>query len=166
MKKIFNKMFRIYKTDNHICITVLGIKMFFKYKEKNIVEKYEIAGEGNKIYIKENGILREAEKKVPGLEIELSGINNTIIIEFPTCFINSRIVCNGNNGEIIIEKTNKKFIDLLIYMSSNFDEKPLRNRKVHIKQNVSSGAGGGFQSSHGLKTQQWLSARTVCFLSA
>ena len=107
------------------------------------IEKYLIEDESNKIYIKENGILRETQEKIPGLDIDLKGANNTIIIEYPTHFIDSRIDCKGNNGKIIIEQTKNKLINLKIYMSSNDNEKLLENRYVHIKRNASSGGGGG-----------------------
>ena len=140
----FNKKVGIeYKRYN---ITILGIKFSFKRKNKTkikVFEKYSIKDNSNKIYIKENGVLREVKERIPGLKIKLEGHNNTIIVEYPTCFIGSYIECCGNNGKIIIEKTKHKLIDLRIYMSSNVNEKPLENRYVHIKSNVSSGGGGG-----------------------
>lgn len=139
IKNIFNLTKQKDHNYKHVCIKILGIKFSFKYK---LVDRYEIADKSNKIYIKENGILREIEEKIPGLNIALEGKNNKIIIEYPACFINCRINCKGINGEIIIEQTNKKIIDMVIYMSSNENEKLLENRKVHIKKNVSSGGGG------------------------
>ena len=144
MKKIFNIEKVVSREYKHICITLFFIKFSFKYKNKDkFIEKYSIEDKSNKIYIKENGVLREAEEKIPGLDIDLKGSNNTIIIEYPTRFIASRIDCKGNNGKIIIEQTKNKLINLRIYMSSNDNEKPLENRYVHIKRNVSTGGGGG-----------------------
>ena len=146
--KIINKLFGFNKTADichkKIVITVFGIKISFKYKnEDKFIEKYSIEDKSNKIFIKENGILKEAEEKIPGLEIDLKGSNNTIIIEYPTHFTDSRIDCNGNNGKIIIEQTKNKLINLRIYMASNYNEELLENRYVHIKRNVSTGGGGG-----------------------
>lgn len=144
MKKIFNIEKVTSREYKHIYITLFFIKFSFKRKNKDkYIEKYIIEDESNKIYIKEDGILKEAEEKISGLEIDLKGHNNTIIIEYPTHFIDSRIVCKGNNGKIIIEQTKNKLINLKIYMSSNDNEKLLENRYVHIKRNVSSGGGGG-----------------------
>ncbi len=143
-----NKIFKIEKTSDinykYTKVSFLFLKFSHKRKNKEIPPgKYSIADESNKIFIKENGILREAEEKIPGLAIELKGSNNTIIIEYPTRFIDSYINCWGNNGKIIIEKTKNKLINLRIYMASNDGEKLLENRCVHIKKNASSGGGGG-----------------------
>ncbi len=111
-------------------IRIFGLKLSFKIVDK----KVHFKGKNNKLYIKQNKILKESKKIVPGLSIDIDGENNIIIIDSECKFCNSIICCNGNNNEIIIEKSVYNISNLTVNFSGKLD-----NRKVHIKENVSIG---------------------------
>ncbi len=111
-------------------IKIFFVKLSFKIKDK----KLHTNGQNNNIYIKDNGILKKAIKKIPDLKIDIDGKNNTLIIGSSCKFTQSVIVCNGNNNSIIIENSNYSFSKLFINLCSEFNE-----RKIHIKENVSIG---------------------------
>ena len=86
-----SNLFLIKKENDHLLIIFCGIKIRFK-----------IFDNGNKVYIIENGKKKKLKRKIKGLKIKLRGTNNIIEIEKPCRFINSRILCNGDNNIIKI----------------------------------------------------------------
>lgn len=119
-----HKFFSIHTEKQKLIIRMFGIKISFKK---------HICGKNNKIYISKNGKLFEHRGKIPGLDINICGNDNQVVIGYPYRFLSSSIVCNGDNNSVIIEETNASitcFFDL---------SHPMSNRKVHIKKNAQIG---------------------------
>ena len=118
---LYSKKFN--EKDDVVNVRILGIKF-----------KYTPHGTNNKIYIEENGVLKETKKKIKGLNIKVRGNNNTIIIGKPYHFENSRIHIMGNDNKIVIEATEYYIKNCFIVMNCR---QQLSNRTVHIKKNCS-----------------------------
>ena len=75
---------------------------------------------GNRVFIIKNGIKTPIREKLTGLDIEFGdkSRNNTIIIEKPIHFIESKIICNGTNALINIASSQHNIKRLLIRCSS------------------------------------------------
>lgn len=107
---------------NMVIIKVFGIKI-----------KYTPKGQNNKIFIDEDGYLKEV-RKVKGAKIKLRGNNNTVIIGKPYNLEDVIIHIIGDNNKVIIEKSEHYIRHTAIWMNAR---QALRNRTVHIKKNCS-----------------------------
>ena len=71
-----------------------------------MAHKYDISGENNKIVLfDDNGHEYPLKKNIPGLNIRVSGNNNTVRIHKKTIFENSEIVINNDMAEIEIKES-------------------------------------------------------------
>lgn len=120
MSFLFSK--QIDKEKNNVTVKILGIK--FKYTPK---------GSNNKIYLEENGVLKEV-RKIKGAKIKLRGNNNTVIIGKPYHLEDVIIHIIGDNNKVIIEKSEHYIRHTEIWMNAR---QGLKNRTVHIKKNCS-----------------------------
>ena len=92
-------MCEIYREKRHTTYRLLGIKFNFL---KDFLG-YEIIGNGNKIFVEENGFLRELEntEKIRNLNIQITGNDNKIILRAKS-FYNCSILLNCSNSNIEI----------------------------------------------------------------
>ncbi len=130
MTNILKNIFSVFSDENHKnkhfkVFKMLGLELRFQIHKK-------IRGKNNKIFLKKDGNLEELNGTIPGLFIFINGENNKIILEEPYKFVNSAIICEGQNNTVIIESTKYTFEKLSVDIGHN-----QHNRKVHIKKNVS-----------------------------
>lgn len=103
----------------------------FKFVRKKTKE-YKFQGENNRLYIVENNVKKESYELIPGLEILMRGQNNTIIVEKPVTFLNSKISVRCSNSVIYISSTTFELNTLYIELAQ-----PCTNQQVYISKNVS-----------------------------
>ncbi len=77
-----------------------------------------VTGENNRLLIVENGEEREINEEIPGFEIEISGNNNLIRIEYPQCFEKSRLKIVGDNNEFSKKASVRKTADSFFYVGN------------------------------------------------
>lgn len=97
-----NKFFSITKDEKHIIVWLLGIKMSFLRK---LDFYYVEPNKNNNIYVIENGVRKQLTHKIPGLEITVTGSDNTVEIHMPSVFVESFITVHSKNAKITIEQT-------------------------------------------------------------
>lgn len=83
--------------------------MFKKQEDvvENMLELYDVKGEGNRIIVIENGIERDivCSEKIPGIEIVIHGNNNEVRVEYPINASNSKILVLNDNAYVHIGST-------------------------------------------------------------
>lgn len=133
------------KTKTKLLIKILGLKirrklMFFKKEDtlqpSKIIQN-QINGNNNHIYVINKDKRREisAYEKIDGLSINIKGDNNTIYIEEPYKFINSRICFDCNDSYVKIGE-NSICNTLVILNNGGFS-----NRNIEIGKNFACWGG-------------------------
>ena len=107
-----------------INIFKLKIAMNFKRKTDN--------GQNNKILWEKNGVYKKYKNSKKGLSINVTGNNNTVIVNSEIKFHNTKIIVHGENNTVIIKHSNKYIDNLCIFAAYN-----RKNRKVYIDEGVS-----------------------------
>lgn len=106
-------MFSIKRENNVYRIKIFGIKISINACKNYLKNKiaYNFYGQNNKLLIYDNGELIESDLKISGLDIDIRGNNNTIIIDKKSLnsFGNSCIKLNCNDAKIKIDETNRLY---------------------------------------------------------
>lgn len=98
----------------------------------------------NSIIVVNNGKKRVAKRRdLRGLDIKMSGHNNTITIELPNSFKNSKIQMDGDNNQIYIGESKIGFRNLEILMLASGN-----NRKLSFGENCSCEGLSIFHHNH------------------
>ncbi len=114
-----------YETNSHIIVKFLGIR--FKFRKKIIetqanIECYNIIGNNNTIIYNDSNL----EGIINGLNIEINGNNNTIILKGNEFIGKCLIKIEGNNNKVTLKKTKFTNCSFSIKSSDNI---------VDIKEN-------------------------------
>ncbi len=86
------------------------IKNLFPYRTK---------GKNNKIYIVLKNKKKVLKRKLSGLDINISGDNNTIILHYPIYFKNSLIQMEGNDSSFEMLASHSPMCNTKIYLKNN-----------------------------------------------
>ncbi len=79
----------------------------------------KITGQNNRLLIVEKGKERELKEEITGLDIEISGDNNYVRIEYPQSFFNCRLKMFGNFNRFCKKESHGKTVGTLFYLSNS-----------------------------------------------
>lgn len=100
---------------------------------------YSVDGSNNHIYIVDGQNRTELKGKIPGLVVLIEGNNNTVTIERPCNFANTRIRIQKNDSEVYISSTVHCIMNTYIEMKL-----PNNFQRLYIGKNVSIGGANIF----------------------
>ncbi len=89
-----------------------------RFIREKVIKHYRIKGKNNRIFLKENGHLKPLTGRLKGLDIEIVGNDNKIIIEKPTRFDDTSIRLTGSNALFEIKKTKYEILHTFFAIGS------------------------------------------------
>ena len=113
-------------THTRYVINILRFKIAMNFKRKTD------NGQNNKILWEKNGVYKKYKNSKKGLSINVTGNNNTVIVNSEIKFHNTKIIVHGENNTVIIKSSNKYIDNLLIKSFSDAAESDL-NLPVLLK---------------------------------